>query len=171
MPESRRRKSKGGSASRSTYSRPKPGKNNKYIIIGIIAAVVAAGAILVAFLGDGSGGGAGSEVSTPSGLRYVDLKEGTGPSPRPGQTVTVHYVGTLTDGSKFESSIDAGRPVDFAIGVGQVMKGWDEGLMTMKVGGKRKLIIPPSLGYGAVARSKIPANSTLLFEVELLGVK
>jgi len=119
----------------------------------------------------GGGSGVGREVSTPSGLKYVDLREGTGPTPRAGQTVTVNYVGTLADGSKFDSSYDKGQPADFAIGVGQVIKGWDEGLMTMKVGGKRKLIVPPSLGYGGAARTRIPANSTLIFEVELLGVK
>ncbi|MCC5651832.1 FKBP-type peptidyl-prolyl cis-trans isomerase [Nostoc sp. XA013] len=111
-------------------------------------------------------------VTTPSGLKYVELKEGTGATPQSGQTVEVHYVGTLEDGTKFDSSRDRGQPFSFKIGVGQVIKGWDEGLSTMKVGGRRQLIIPSELGYGARgAGGVIPPNATLLFDVELLGVK
>lgn len=109
---------------------------------------------------------------TPSGLQYIDLKEGNGPMPQKGQRVTVHYTGTLKDGKKFDSSVDRGQPFTFVIGVGQVIKGWDEGVATMKVGGKRKLIIPAALGYGERgAGNVIPPNSELHFDVELLGVQ
>jgi FKBP-type peptidyl-prolyl cis-trans isomerase/Domain of unknown function (DUF4440) len=110
-------------------------------------------------------------VTTQSGLRYEDIVVGTGVSPQPGQEVTVHYTGTLDTGTKFDSSLDRGLPFTFKIGEGMVIKGWDEGVMTMKVGGKRKLVIPPQLGYGARGIGPIPPNSTLVFEVELLGVK
>jgi len=110
-------------------------------------------------------------VTTQSGLRYEDIVVGTGASPQPGQEVAVHYTGTLENGTKFDSSLDRGEPIRLKIGVGQVIKGWDEGLMTMKVGGKRKLVIPPQLGYGARGVGPIPPNSILVFEVELLDVK
>jgi len=109
--------------------------------------------------------------ATPSGLKYIDIEVGTGDSPTTGQTVKVHYTGTLTDGKKFDSSVDRGQPFSFKIGVGQVIKGWDEGVATMKVGGKRTLIIPPDLGYGERgAGGVIPGNATLLFDVQLLGI-
>jgi FKBP-type peptidyl-prolyl cis-trans isomerase len=111
-------------------------------------------------------------VTTPSGLKYVEIKEGTGATPKPGQTVVVHYTGTLENGTKFDSSRDRNDPLRFKIGVGQVIKGWDEGLSTMKVGGRRKLIIPPELGYGSRgAGGVIPPNATLIFDVELLKVQ
>ncbi len=110
-------------------------------------------------------------VTTPSGLKYVVLTEGTGATPKTGQTVVVHYTGTLEDGTKFDSSRDRGQPFSFKLGVGQVIKGWDEGLSTMKVGDRRKLTIPPELGYGARgAGGVIPPNATLIFDVELLKI-
>lgn len=111
-------------------------------------------------------------TTTASGLKYVDLVVGKGASPVQGKQVKVHYTGTLENGTKFDSSVDRRQPFSFVIGVGQVIKGWDEGVMGMKVGGKRKLVIPANLGYGARgAGGVIPPNATLLFDVELLDVQ
>lgn len=110
-----------------------------------------------------------SEVTTPSGLKYQDIKVGAGEVAAAGQTVSVHYTGTLTDGKKFDSSKDRNQPFEFPLGGGRVIRGWDEGVQGMKVGGVRKLTIPPELGYGARgAGGVIPPNATLIFEVELL---
>jgi peptidylprolyl isomerase len=114
---------------------------------------------------------AAKTVTTASGLKYTDVKVGSGASPVKGKQVKVHYTGTLESGKKFDSSVDRNEPFTFVIGVGQVIPGWDEGVMGMKVGGKRKLIIPSKLAYGAAgAGSAIPPNATLLFDVELLEV-
>lgn len=111
-------------------------------------------------------------ITTPSGLQYEDIKVGTGDEAKPGMTVEVHYVGTLTDGKKFDSSRDRSDTFKFPLGAGRVIKGWDEGVAGMKVGGTRKLVIPSELGYGARgAGGVIPPNATLVFEVELIGVR
>lgn len=111
-------------------------------------------------------------VTTQSGLKYQDLMVGKGEQPRRGQTVVVHYTGWLTNGQKFDSSVDRGQPFEFRLGAGQVIKGWDEGVGSMHVGSKRKLIIPPSLAYGSNGvPGAIPPDSTLIFDVELLGVR
>ncbi len=110
-------------------------------------------------------------ITTTSGLQYEELQEGEGALAESGQHVTVHYTGWLTDGTKFDSSKDRNDPFQFHLGAGQVLRGWDEGVAGMKVGGKRKLTIPPELGYGARgAGGAIPPNAVLVFEVELLGV-
>jgi peptidylprolyl isomerase len=119
---------------------------------------------------------AAKPVTTSSGLQIIDTKVGTGASPRPNQTAVVHYTGWLYDngtkGKKFDSSVDRNEPFEFPVGAGRVIKGWDEGVASMKVGGKRTLIIPAALGYGARgAGGLIPPNATLMFDVELLGVK
>ncbi|MEA2875336.1 MAG: hypothetical protein QOF14_532 [Hyphomicrobiales bacterium] len=119
---------------------------------------------------------AGKAMTTPSGLQITDNKVGTGATPKSGQTCVMHYTGWLyqngAKGQKFDSSVDRGQPFEFPIGQKRVIAGWDEGVATMKVGGKRTLIIPPELGYGARgAGGVIPPNATLIFEVELLDVK
>jgi len=142
------------------------------IVVGaaVLAALVAACAQSQAPAG--GGGGDSQEVTTPSGLKYTDTKVGTGAEAKASQMATVHYTGWLTDGTKFDSSKDRGQPFSFGLGRGQVIKGWDEGVQGMKVGGVRRLTIPPDLGYGARgAGGVIPPNATLVFDVELLDVK
>ena len=110
-------------------------------------------------------------VTTPSGLQYIDLAEGEGATAEAGNNVSVHYTGWLTDGTKFDSSVDSDQPFQFLLGAGQVIAGWDEGVCGMTVGGKRKLTIPSALGYGPPgAGGVIPPNATLVFEVELLEI-
>ena len=142
----------------------------------IVVAVLTAICSVSAMIGPEQAGAKGKPavaktVTTASGLKYVDVKVGSGMSPVKGKQVKVHYTGTLENGKKFDSSVDRNEPFTFVIGVGQVIPGWDEGVMNMKVGGKRKLIIPSKLGYGAAgAGGDIPPNATLLFDVELLDV-
>lgn len=120
--------------------------------------------------GDQPGGD--KEVKTESGLKYIDLVVGTGRQAEIGDTASVHYTGWLENGTKFDSSVDRNEPFSFRIGAGRVIKGWDEGVQGMKVGGKRKLTIPSDLGYGARgAGNVIPTNATLTFDVELLGLR
>ena len=115
---------------------------------------------------------AGEPTATASGLKYWDIKAGTGAEAKAGQRVKVDYTGWLTNGKKFDSSVGTGRPIEFQLGAGQVIKGWDEGVAGMKVGGKRQLRIPPDLAYGAKGYSPvIPPSSTLIFDVQLLDVK
>ena len=145
---------------------------------------------LFAVLAVASGCGSGEKSSTPatpsnaapmkvngqpttaaSGLQYWDIVVGTGATAAPGSTVKVHYSGFLTNGVKFDSSRDRGEPFSFPLGAGQVIKGWDQGIAGMKVGGQRQLRIPPQLGYGAEGAGRtIPPNATLVFDVELLGI-
>jgi len=131
--------------------------------------------VLLSTLGGGDIMAAGEnakEISTPSGLKYVDQVVGTGDVAVAGKNVNVHYTGWLENGKKFDSSVDRGEPFSFPLGAGRVIKGWDEGVQGMKVGGKRKLTIPSELGYGPRgAGGVIPPNATLIFDVELLGVR
>ncbi|HEU0081030.1 MAG TPA: FKBP-type peptidyl-prolyl cis-trans isomerase [Candidatus Paceibacterota bacterium] len=112
-----------------------------------------------------------TNISAVKGLEVYDEQVGSGAAAKAGQTVTAHYIGYLTDGTKFDSSIDRGQPFSFKLGAGDVIRGWDMGIQGMKVGGIRRLVIAPELAYGAQAIGPIPANSTLIFEVQLLGVK
>jgi FKBP-type peptidyl-prolyl cis-trans isomerase FkpA len=173
LPKSRKRKTgKGGVSSRSTYSSKKQSNQMKKAVVFLIIAALAVAAVLFVVLQGGGGAGrSGDEVTTPSSLRYIDEVVGSGVSPTTGQSVTVHYTGTLENGTEFDSSVNKGQPYTFRLGIDPVIQGWVEGLSTMKVGGKRRLIIPAKLGYGAAGRPPlIPPNATLIFDIELLGV-
>jgi peptidylprolyl isomerase len=144
-------------------------------LAAIVLAAALTGAVAVA-TSTSSMAQAAKTMTTASGLQIADSKVGTGATPKPGQTCVMHYTGWLYEngakGKKFDSSVDRGEPFEFPIGQRRVIAGWDEGVASMKVGGKRTLIIPPALGYGARgAGSAIPPNATLIFEVELLDVK
>jgi peptidylprolyl isomerase len=146
------------------------------LAIAITVAIGAVGALSLAAPSEASAQTAGKTMTTPSGLQMIDSTVGTGASPKPGQTCVMHYTGWLYEdgkkGKKFDSSVDRNEPFEFPIGQHRVIAGWDEGVATMKVGGKRTLIIPPALGYGARgAGGVIPPNATLMFDVELLAVK
>jgi len=139
-------------------------------VVALFVALVSAPRLVGA--ADGPSKTTGKGTKTPSGLQYWDLKKGTGAVAKAGDSVKVHYTGWLTDGKKFDSSVDRNEPFEFPIGQHRVIAGWDEGVASMKVGGKRTLIIPPELGYGARgAGGVIPPNATLMFDVELLAVK
>jgi peptidylprolyl isomerase len=143
---------------------------------GFLPASAIAALALITAMAAAVGPAAAQTVTTPSGLQITDTTAGTGATPKQGQTCVMHYTGWLYEngakGKKFDSSVDRGQPFEFPIGVRRVIAGWDEGVATMKVGGKRTLIIPPELGYGARgAGGVIPPNATLIFDVELLGVK
>jgi len=138
----------------------------------VLVVALAISAIAYVLVNRSKGGGTGSEVRTASGLRYTDIVEGTGPTPQRGQTLTVNYTGMLESGKKFDSTYDKGAPYSFQFGITSMIKGWDEGVSTMKVGGKRRLVVPPSIGYGPAGKPPlIPPNATLIFEIELLSVK
>jgi peptidylprolyl isomerase len=144
----------------------------------LIAACAVAGLAIIGstIMSDPSSAQSAKPVTTSSGLQIIDTKVGTGASPRQNQAAVVHYTGWLyvngAKGTKFDSSVDRGQPFEFPVGAGRVIAGWDEGVATMKIGGKRTLIVPPQLGYGARgAGGAIPPNATLMFDVELLGVK
>lgn len=151
-----------------TTSRP-AAKNRNLRIVAILLILVLAGAFIGYTLINR--GTVASEVRTASGLRYTDIVEGTGPTPQRGQILSVHYTGMLENGTKFDSSYDKRQPMNFRFGDPPMIKGWDEGVSTMKVGGKRRLVVPPSLGYGAPGRPpEIPPNAVLIFEIELLSI-
>ncbi len=141
-------------------------------LIGMLISVACLASAGAGEVKEGDQAGGGQEVMTESGLKYIDLVAGSGRQAELGDQATVHYTGWLENGKKFDSSHDHGQPFSFRVGAGQVIKGWDEGVMGMKVGGKRKLIIPPDLGYGSRgAGNVIPPNATLTFDVELLGLR
>ena len=163
-----RRRPRVAASSPAPSAKPQTSKNFNFRILGIIL-VVAVAASVVAYVVVRKT--RANEITTPSGLKYTELKVGDGPSPKMGQTVRVNYIGTLENGKEFDNSYKKGGPVQFALGPG-LIPGWNEALQTMKVGGKRKLVLPPSLAYGARGNPpNIPPNATLNFEIELLGVK
>jgi len=145
-------------------------------LMATLAALVFTSMVSVMSEDSASAQSAAKPVTTASGLQMIDTKVGTGASPRPNQTAVVHYTGWIYEngvkGKKFDSSVDRNEPFEFPVGAGRVIRGWDEGVASMKIGGKRTLIVPPQLGYGARgAGGVIPPNATLMFDVELLGVK
>jgi FKBP-type peptidyl-prolyl cis-trans isomerase len=178
LPQSRHRKTnKAKKRPKGLYpaakAKPPEGRNRQARIIAIVVVLALAATAIGYLLANRAGKGA-PEITTASGLKYSDLVVGTGATPQKGQTVTVHYTGTLANGKKFDSSYDhpGQQPLEFQLGTPNIIKGWHEGIETMKVGGKRRLIIPPALAYDKMGKPpQIPPNATLTFEVELMGVK
>ena len=150
-------------------------RNQRIAILVVLVLILALAAFLIirAAMDKGKASeDAGNLVITDTGMQYQDLLVGDGAEAKAGDTVSVHYTGWLENGTKFDSSLDRNQPFEFTLGAGEVIKGWDEGVAGMKVGGKRKLIIPPALGYGSTgAGGVIPPDATLIFEVELLEIK
>ena len=151
-------------------------RRNQRIFLGLALVIVLAAAAFLAFTAlnrPGNGGGASpAETVTPTGLRIQEVKKGTGPAAAVGDTVLVHYTGWLEDGTQFDTSLDTGQPLPVTLGQGRVIPGWEEGLLGMQAGGKRKLIIPPDLAYGAQGYpGAIPPNATLTFDVELVSIQ
>jgi len=178
LPQSRHRKThKAKKRPKGIYpaapAKPSATPDNRLQTIAIVLVVALAGAAIIYMVARRQGGAASQEITTASGLKYVDVVQGTGPSPQLGQTVQVHYTGKLVNGTEFDSSRKPGRqPLEFELGTKGIIKGWNEGIATMKVGGQRKLTIPPALAYGAAGKgASIPPNSTLIFDVELVGIK
>jgi peptidylprolyl isomerase len=175
VPESRHRKvNKARKRPRVTSSasaaRPQAVSRNRNLRIGAIALIVVIAVSAAAYVIKHRNSQGAQEITTPSGLKIQDLRVGDGPSPQMGQTVVVHYIGWLENGKEFNNSYKLNKPAEFRIG--RVIPGWNEGLQTMKVGGKRRLFIPSKLAYGAQGSPPtIPPNSNLIFEIELLGIK
>ena len=152
----------------SAHHRPGRKRFNVKMLVIVLIVAVAASAVAYVVVRKSQ---AGNEVTTESGLKYVDLKVGDGATPQMGQRARVHYIGRLANGREFENSYNQGPPVEFTLGPG-LIKGWNETLQTMKVGGKRRITLPPDLAYGPTGSPpKIPPNATLTFEIELLGVR
>jgi FKBP-type peptidyl-prolyl cis-trans isomerase len=152
-------------------ARAKRRNQQRLIAIVSVMVIIAAFAALIYYNINKKNQAAGEMITTASGLQYQDLTVGTGQEAKTGDTVSVHYVGTLEDGTKFDSSRDRNQPLQVTIGAGGVIKGWEEGLQGMRLGGTRKLIVPPALAYGDQAVGDlIPANATLIFEIELLSI-
>lgn len=178
MPQSRHRKTtKAKKRPKGPYSPAKTaaatGRDKQARIIAIVI-VLALAAAAIAYLVKNRSKTGGAEITTASGLKYVEVAEGAGASPKIGQTVSVAYTGTLENGTKFDSSYDhpGQKPIEFQLGTPNIIQGWNEGIASMKVGGKRKLIIPPPLAYKAAGKPPdIPPNATLIFDVELMSVK
>lgn len=177
MPQSRHRKTnKAKKRPRGLYpavkATPPEGRNRQARTIAIVVVLALAG-LAIGYMIMNRAPKVGPETTTPSGLKYSDLVEGTGPTPQLGQTVAVHYTGKLVNGTEFDSSRKpGGKPLEFQLGTPKIIKGWNEGIATMKVGGRRTLTIPPTLGYGKEGNPpSIPPNATLIFDVELMGIK